>query len=57
MVDNSGSMRNEQEALGIHFNRFIENFITGKEDFKMAIITTDARPEHIGKMVPGSAES
>ena len=54
VVDNSGSMQNEQQALGIYFKNFIENFIDEKDDFKMAITTTDGRPEFVGKMVPGS---
>ncbi|MCM2349949.1 MAG: hypothetical protein NDI69_07995, partial [Bacteriovoracaceae bacterium] len=41
IIDNSGSMSDEQEALGENFNSFIQDFITKDVDFKMAITTTD----------------
>lgn len=51
VVDNSGSMRDEQEALAYNFETFIHNFITKDVDFRMAITTTDARNGHKGKVV------
>lgn len=56
VIDNSGSMADEQGALGLNFNAFIEDFITKNVDFKMAITTTDTRSSFKGLMVPGSAE-
>ncbi len=55
VVDNSGSMRDEQEALAYNFETFINNFITMDVDFRMAITTTDARNGYRGKIV-GSHE-
>lgn len=51
VVDNSGSMRDEQEALAYNFETFINNFITKDVDFRMVITTTDARKGHKGKVV------
>ena len=42
VVDNSGSMSNEQQALADNFSVFINNFVTKDIDFKMAITTTDS---------------
>ncbi|MGE3611313.1 MAG: hypothetical protein AB7I27_17095 [Bacteriovoracaceae bacterium] len=55
IVDNSRSMDDEQNALGVNFNSFIHNFIQKDVDFKMAITTTDTRAEYKGLMVNGSA--
>ena len=41
VMDNSGSMRSEQEALGNNFSSFIDHFLSKNIDFKMGIITTD----------------
>ena len=41
MVDNSGSMREEQQSLAYNFNNFIDGFLDQNIDFKMAVITTD----------------
>ena len=41
MVDNSNSMREEQESLAYNFNNFIDGFLDQNIDFKMAVITTD----------------
>lgn len=41
VIDNSGSMGNEQAALAQNFEFFIEDFINKNVDFKMAITTTD----------------
>ena len=44
VVDNSGSMGNEQAALAQNFDFFIQDFINKDVDFRMAITTTDNRP-------------
>ena len=55
IIDNSGSMSDEQTALGINFSAFIDDFILKDIDFKMAITTTDTSSESKkGKMVAGS---
>lgn len=54
VMDNSGSMSDEQKALAYNFNAFISNFIEKKIDFKMAITTTDPRSRYSGKMVGDS---
>jgi len=54
VIDNSGSMDDEQAALGENFNSFIRDFIAKDVDFKMGITTTDARSEYKGLMVSGS---
>jgi len=41
VIDNSGSMKNEQEAIADNFNQFIKHFVSKNIDFKMNIITTD----------------
>lgn len=41
VIDNSGSMSDEQAALGYNFDAFINDFISTQVDFKMAITTTD----------------
>ena len=51
VVDNSGSMQNEQVALAYNFEIFIRDFITKDVDFKMGITTTDPRPDFSGKMI------
>ncbi|MGK0367179.1 MAG: hypothetical protein ACI9QD_000313 [Thermoproteota archaeon] len=54
VIDNSGSMKDNQAALAYNFDIFINDFIEKNIDFKMAITTTDARSEHAGVMVLGS---
>jgi hypothetical protein len=55
IIDNSGSMADEQTALGTNFSAFIDDFITKDVDFKMAITTTDTSSSSLkGKMVTGS---
>jgi hypothetical protein len=55
IIDNSGSMSDEQNDLGSNFSAFIDNFITKNVDFKMAITTTDtSTQDKKGKMVYGS---
>jgi len=50
VIDNSGSMGNEQADLADNFNLFIQDFITRGIDFKMAITTTDGRSSYAGVM-------
>ncbi len=55
IIDNSGSMSDEQDALGANFSAFIEDFITKDVDFKMAITTTDTSSSYKkGRMVYNS---
>ena len=49
VIDNSGSMRDEQEALGTNFSAFINEFSQKDVDFQMAITTTDTRGDNAGK--------
>jgi hypothetical protein len=55
IIDNSGSMSDEQADLGTNFSAFIDEFITKDVDFKMAITTTDTSSStKKGQMVSGS---
>jgi len=55
IIDNSGSMSDEQQALGSNFSAFIDDFITKDVDFKMGITTTDTSSStKKGQMVSGS---
>lgn len=56
VIDDSGSMADEQAALGTNFNAFINDFITSDVDFQMAITTTDATYNKRGAVVSGSFE-
>jgi len=51
VMDDSGSMGDEQDDLAFNFNAFINDFITRDVDFKMAITTTDGRDGRSGNMV------
>ncbi|MBT3984249.1 MAG: hypothetical protein HOE90_23035, partial [Bacteriovoracaceae bacterium] len=51
VVDNSGSMENEQAALSYNFDIFINQFIDQDIDFQMGITTTDPRRWYNGDMV------
>ena len=51
VMDNSGSMGDEQEDLAKNFDIFINNFIKKDIDFQMAITTTDGRLRKSGKMI------
>ncbi len=55
VMDNSGSMSDEQQALSDNFDAFISDFITRNIDFQMAITTTDGR-RNSGQMVGDSDE-
>ena len=41
IVDNSGSMKDNQDNLADNFESFIETFVTSKVPYKMGITTTD----------------
>lgn len=56
VIDNSGSMQDEQEDLADNFESFIESFSQKNIDFKMSIITTDTTPGKAGVPVAGSIE-
>ncbi len=51
VIDNSGSMGNEQDDLATNFDLFIRDFISKGVDFKMAITTTDGRSGLNGLMI------
>lgn len=55
IIDNSGSMSDEQSALGANFAAFIDDFIAKNVNFKMAITTTDTSSySRKGRMVTDS---
>ena len=55
VIDNSGSMADEQDELGSNFNVFINDFVTKNVDFRMGITTTDCSSDaKCGKLVTGS---
>jgi hypothetical protein len=56
VIDDSGSMADEQDALARNFKSFIDQFIAKDIDFKMAITTTDATSIRNGKMVGDSSK-
>ncbi|OUR97122.1 hypothetical protein A9Q84_12395 [Halobacteriovorax marinus] len=51
VVDDSGSMGDEQKALAYNFDVFIHEFLEKKIDFQMAITTTDATSRKDGKLI------
>lgn len=53
VIDNSGSMKNEQDALAANFDSFISEFLTKNIDFNMAVTTTDSKPAKEGRMIYG----
>ena len=55
VIDDSGSMADEQDSLGRNFQSFIDQFIEKDVDFKMAITTTDGTSLRNGKMVGDSS--
>lgn len=55
VIDDSGSMADEQDSLGRNFQSFIDQFLVKDIDFKMAITTTDGTSARNGKMVGDSA--
>lgn len=51
VVDDSGSMGDEQTSLAYNFDAFIQDFMSKDIDFRMAITTTDPTKKSDGKMV------
>jgi hypothetical protein len=51
VMDDSGSMGDEQDALAFNFNAFITDFISRDVDFQMAVTTTDGRNNKTGRMI------
>jgi len=56
VIDDSGSMADNQDALSRNFNSFITQFLDKKIDFKMAITTTDGTSTRNGKMIGDSSK-
>lgn len=56
VIDDSGSMADEQDALGRNFQSFINQFLEKDVDFRMAITTTDGTSSRNGKMVGDSTK-
>src|SRR5690606_10831447 len=55
VIDDSGSMGDEQASLGWNFSSFIDEFIQKDVDFKMAITTTDVSSStKKGRIIPDS---
>jgi len=54
VVDNSGSMSDEQLALARNFQFFINEFIQKNVNFKMGITTTDTTSAYKGQMTCGT---
>lgn len=53
VIDNSGSMADNQNNLAYNFDAFIRDFITKGIDFKMAVTTTDATFNYNGREICG----
>lgn len=51
IVDNSGSMQQEQTKLGNNFNSFIQYFTALQLDFQMAVTTSDVEVNSKGEFV------
>ena len=49
VIDNSGSMGDEQKALGDNFEAFITEFVEKDIDFQMAVTTTDTSRNNAGR--------
>lgn len=56
VIDDSGSMDDEQEALGENFDAFIKEFVNKDIDFQMAITTTDTYRSNAGKVYKDSMD-
>lgn len=56
VIDDSGSMANEQDALAANFESFINQFLVKDIDFRMGITTTDGTSTKNGKMVGDSSK-
>lgn len=51
VMDNSGSMGDEQDALAYNFDAFLSEFLKKDIDFQMAITTTDGTTGRNGKQI------
>jgi hypothetical protein len=56
VIDNSGSMADEQKALGENFDAFIKEFVNKGIDFQMAVTTTDTSRGRAGKVYRDSMD-
>jgi hypothetical protein len=54
VIDNSGSMEDEQSLLAENFERFIATFLTNEIDFKMCILTTDVFRNQYSSLIDSS---
>src|SRR5688500_14567368 len=54
VVDNSGSMAEEQQKLGENFASFIQHFTALNLDYKLAVVTTDVEAEDESGKFQGS---
>jgi hypothetical protein len=54
VIDDSGSMNDEQISLATNFQIFINNFVQNNTDFKMAITTTDTSGTKGGNFITDS---
>jgi hypothetical protein len=52
LVDNSGSMSQEQDNLAENFAAFIEEILKGQNDFHIGIVTTEVLTEVFGRPCP-----
>ena len=57
VIDNSGSMEDEQKSLASAFQVFIADFILQNIDYNMAIVTTDSARDRISSTFPLNADS
>ena len=57
VVDNSGSMRDEQARLGDNFPRFLDALLASGADFHIGVVSTDMYdPRHAGSLRPAGGE-
>ena len=50
VIDDSASMKNDQEAVAANFKSFISSFITNEVDFHLGTVTTDRSEEHTSEL-------
>ena len=51
VVDNSGTMRDEREELGIKFDQFMSKLIESGADYNIGVVSTEADdPAHSGRL-------
>ncbi|MBI5528288.1 MAG: VWA domain-containing protein, partial [Deltaproteobacteria bacterium] len=55
LVDNSGSMAQEQENLAANFADFIKEVLKGQNDFHIGLVTTDVNFNPLTECKPGGA--